>query len=236
MQLCDYNCTKAVIFSDSKSILDALASPLSPKENYLIHYIKKSWLNCIQKGFDLHVFWVPAHRGIPGNDMADKRASTHGFKPNFKIPYTDLFAEIKNSLDKSFATYLDDTSRIKGTIHASFYQNINSRYPWYHGKPLKRKEIVLINRIRSNHYNFNYSLHRKNMVPSAACPCDDPRQDINHIIFFCPHTIPKSRHLRSYLIESFPYHVIDIFSILKDPNPKLIRLLLSYFKSIDITV
>jgi len=47
--------------------------------------------------------------------MADtldtKRASTHRFKPNFKIPYTDLFAEIKDSLDKSFDTYLEDTSR-----------------------------------------------------------------------------------------------------------------------------
>jgi len=31
----DFNCVKAVIFSNSKSVLDALASPLSPK-NYLI--------------------------------------------------------------------------------------------------------------------------------------------------------------------------------------------------------
>jgi len=50
------NYTKAVIFSDSKSVLDALASPLSPNKNYLIHYIKKSWLNCIQKDIELHVF------------------------------------------------------------------------------------------------------------------------------------------------------------------------------------
>jgi len=38
----DYNCSKAVIFSDSKSVLNAspsLASPLSPNKNYLIHYI-----------------------------------------------------------------------------------------------------------------------------------------------------------------------------------------------------
>jgi len=41
------DCDKAVIFSDSKSVLDALASPLSLNNNYLIYLIKKNWLNCI---------------------------------------------------------------------------------------------------------------------------------------------------------------------------------------------
>jgi len=85
-----------------------------------------------------------------------KKASTHGFKLNFKISYSDLFSEIKESFNKSFTSYLNDTARIKRIIHASFYQNINSRFPWYYDKPLNRKETVLINRIRSNHYNLNY--------------------------------------------------------------------------------
>jgi len=41
----DLKCDKAVIFSDSKSVLDTLTSPLSHNKNYLIHYIKRSWLN-----------------------------------------------------------------------------------------------------------------------------------------------------------------------------------------------
>jgi len=126
--------------------------------------------------------------------------------------------------------------QIKGIMHASLYQNLNSSLSWYHNKSLNRSEIVLINRIRSNHYNLNYSLHCKTIVPSAACPRSDPRQDINHIIFYCPNTIPKSRYLRTYLRENFPHHIVDIFSILRDPNPKLIRLLLSYLRSNDILI
>jgi len=74
------------------------------------------------------------------------------------------------------------------------------------------------------------------MVPSATCQCGDPRQDINHIIFYCPNTIMKSKHLRTYLKENYPNHTIDIFPILKDPDPKLIRLLLSYLSSNDISI
>jgi len=70
----DFNCDKAIIFTDSKSVLDALVSPLSPNRNYLIHYIKYSWLNCIRKGTELYIFWIPAHKGIPDNEKADSLA------------------------------------------------------------------------------------------------------------------------------------------------------------------
>jgi len=229
----DIKCKKAVIFTDSKSVLDSLASPLSPNKNYIIHYIKKSWINCISKGTEFYLFWVLAHKGIYGNEKADslaKLASTLGFKSNFKVPFSDLYSEIKESLDKSFKSYL------KVNLHISFYQNVNSNHLWYHNKPFNRNEIVLINRIRSNHYNLNYSLHRKNIFPSAACSCGDPRQDINHIIFYCPNTIMKSRHLRVYLRENFPHYNINIFPALRDLNPKLIRLLLSYLRSNDILI
>jgi len=38
----DLNCDKAIIFTDSKSVLDALASLLPPNKNYLIPYIKNN--------------------------------------------------------------------------------------------------------------------------------------------------------------------------------------------------
>jgi len=121
---------------------------------------------------------VPSHKGIRGNEIADslaKKAVLHGYKPNFKIPFLNLYTEVKESLSNQFTAYLNEHAQTKGVLHASLYQNLNSKLPWYYDKPLNRKEIVFIDRIRSNHYNLNYSLHRKNMVPSAACQCGDPR-------------------------------------------------------------
>ncbi|KYQ50672.1 hypothetical protein ALC60_10235, partial [Trachymyrmex zeteki] len=50
--------------------------------------------------------------------------------------------------------------------------------PQFHNKSWNRDVIVAIN--RSNHYHFNHSLHRKNILASPACQCGDARQDINH--------------------------------------------------------
>jgi len=235
----DFNCSKSVIFSDSKSVLEALSSPMPPNKNYIIHIIKKRLVDAIKDNKIIHLFWIPAHSGIPGNESVDalaRRAALSGFKPRFKIPFTDLFLEFKESLRKQFSEYLEEAARDTGLLHASLYQlNITPR-PWYYNKPLCRNDIVLINRIRSNHYNLNYSLFRKNMTTSAACLCGDPKQDINHIIFYCPITTPKSHHLRSFLIKFFPLYPIDIFPILFNPSPKLIRLLSAFLKANDILI
>jgi len=171
-------------------------------------------------------------------DSIAKKTIMQGYKPNFKILFPDLQVEVKESLNKLFNLYLKEAAQLKGILHASLYQNLDpiSKRPWYYDKLLNRKEIVLINRTRSNHYNLNYSLHRKNMAPSAACQCGDLRQDINHIIFYCPITIMKSKRLRNHLREKYPNHAIDIFPILRDPDPKLIRLLLSYLLSNKILI
>jgi len=78
-----------------------------------------------------------------------KKAALHGVKPNFKIPYPDLFLEVRESLDRIFASYLNETARTKGILHASLYQNHISRSPWYYDKPLNRKEIVLVTELEA---------------------------------------------------------------------------------------
>ena len=98
------------------------------------------------------------------------------------------------------------------------------------------EEIILINRIRSSHYNLNASLFRKNMISLEACPCGDPRQDMNHVIFYCLITSPKSAKFTSFIDKTFPNTPRDIFPLLKKPSVKMCRFLLAFFKATNLRI
>lgn len=136
--------------------------------------------------------------------------------------------------NSKFHAYLEESAYTKGKDHASLYQKEFNKHPWFARKLLRREEIVIINRIRSNHYNLNYSLYRKNITDSPACMCGCNRQNVNYILFYCPLTIHNSENFRNY--TKFPMHEIDIFPILKDPGLKLYRLILAYFKSCNLSI
>ena len=146
------------------------------------------------------MLFLLASEGILGNEMVDevvKEACSSAPRRFFLIPYPDLQAEARSKSQLRFHNYLKSKARDIGAYYSTLYLS-ESVKPWYFKLPLNRSEIVLVNRLRSNHYNhynLNYSLYRKNTIDS----CGNPRQDVNHIIFNCPLTMDKSGPLSAYL-------------------------------------
>lgn len=187
---------------------------------------------------DIRVCWIPSHKGIYGNDMADRAAKSaivSRSAPLFKIPHSDFYAVAAENLSNKIEELCSPSSVTKGLVYFDkcYFKAVK---PWFHGLAINREAIVNMSRIRSNHYNLRASLFRKNMVPDPYCPCGEGIQDINHIVFYCPNTIHKSTYLRSFLKEKFPHSPINVFDIIKYPCGKLCRLVTSYLKSCDLTV
>ncbi|KAL6433720.1 hypothetical protein ACFW04_005764 [Cataglyphis niger] len=90
---------------------------------------------------------------------------------------------------------------------------------------LSREIIITLSRIRSNYYNLNYSLFRKNLI-DESCPCGHPSQDINHVVFCCPNMSNKSLQLRSAVISA-GHQPTDIFDVLKNPTNKICKLIIA---------
>ncbi|KYN50316.1 hypothetical protein ALC62_11508, partial [Cyphomyrmex costatus] len=149
--------------------------------------------------------------GILGNEVADRAAKEACMDGGYyRTPYSDLQIQAVAKARTCFQAYLEEKAILTGTHYHSLHSSTITTKPWYFKLTLNRDEIVLVNRLRSNHYNLNYSLHRKNMVLSPSCECGDPRQDINHIVFYCPLTRNKAGSLIRYINKNFPSHTSSI--------------------------
>ncbi|XP_018374268.1 PREDICTED: uncharacterized protein LOC108768366 [Trachymyrmex cornetzi] len=167
-------------------------------------------------------------------DAAAKQAAIEGYKPPFKIPYEDLLTESTEQAKRQSEESMKIISKSKGTLYYENFYNASSNKTWFHGANLSRNEIVMINRLRSNHINVNESLHRVNMVESPACPCGDPRQSINHLIFHCETFNSNSSPIRNYIAQKFPDPSPNLLPALRSPSPKLCRLLLAFMKANEL--
>ncbi|KYQ59915.1 hypothetical protein ALC60_01010 [Trachymyrmex zeteki] len=190
--------SRIVIVSDSKSVLDSLAGFRNRTNNYIISYIRVLIEEAKFRNTQVSFIWVPSHCGIQDNEIADqlaKKAIGEGAESNFMTPYSDLFSIPRMRLSKAFDSYIERTSRITGEYYFKNCYTHNNK-PWFHDLRFSRIMITTLNRLRSNHFNLNYSLFRKNLIDNPSCLCGAPSQDFAHVIFFCPLTEPYVASIR----------------------------------------
>ena len=108
----------AIIFSDSKSCLEALNS-LKTDHPVLVKIMTK--LRILEKtGCNIQFCWIPGHVGITGNETADQAAKM-GLQKNIQpcpIPHTDLRALVKEYIDQTWQAEWDELPANK--LHSIF--------------------------------------------------------------------------------------------------------------------
>lgn len=87
------NYKKCIIYTDSKSTLDAINS--FHQLNSLLSDIQRLHKHLTSSGVSILFCWVPSHVGIKGNELADKAAKEACIPLNHDVPYTDLKIAIK---------------------------------------------------------------------------------------------------------------------------------------------
>lgn len=235
----EHNLTKVTIFSDSRSVINIISSCTIDRDyNYLVLVLKNKLRSAYIQNIDISLLWIPAHVGILGNETADhlaKEAINKGSHVDYMIPHTDFFESVHETLNKCTKDTLLSLAKHVGS---SYFNNFPiTPHAWFSKLKLNRLEIVTTCRIRSNHYNLNYSFNRCNIVDSPSCQCGAPQQDINHVLWNCPLlTLGRSSLLES--IESLlkkppPY---DVFDLLKKPSTQIIAHIISYLRKHNIDV
>lgn len=140
------------IFTDSLSCCLALQNPFFNNQSnpFIKTIIEKIVEFQSLSSKTLRIYWIPSHRNITGNEMADQLAkdATLVQPTNISIPYTDFVALFKNQALKKTSDLITKESQEKGRKYFSIFYSSSSK-PWFHKSKLSRRSIVSINRARA---------------------------------------------------------------------------------------
>ena len=180
-----------VIFSDSRSVLQALES-FNPVHPLILEILE--WLFLIQRrGRNICFCWVPAHVGIQGNEKADKLAKEAAvFKTpaSCALPYGDFVPVIKSVVENVWQFYwdLEGPNKMREIAH--------SVRPWTYYPMTRRRETALC-RLRIGHTRLTHG-YLMSRDPPPFCPDCLVPNSVKHLLVECP-SLEEVR--RKFLID-----------------------------------
>ena len=223
---------KICIVSDSLSVIQAIQNI---KNNFKTHFIIGEIMNLIEKmaenGSEISFWWVPSHKGIKGNEIADKFAQQAINNPeavhDIALHFSEVPAARKAARLEKWQMQWNKSD--KGRYTFSIIPTIKTT-PWYKESSFDRKSIVFWNRIISNHTRAKDSLNRNNIINSPICSCGKNYQTVNHIIFECQETV-SSEMIKKLKSSSFhpPWDIRDVIASEIYKNDKPVMSLISKY-------
>ena len=151
---------------------------------------------------------------------------------SIEVPIKDLTSIFKEDAWRNTQSKIISESSHKGTFYFDHFYDGNKKYPWFREWNMERYYVTLINRLRSNHYNLNVSLARKNYVESERCECGYEIEDIDHIVWRCHRFDEQRTRLGEILWRKRLDKVESIYDILKREDWKKFRIIYDYIKKV----
>lgn len=169
----NYQGTQAIV-TDSLSTLEELCA-LSLRKSEIVRKIHQ----LIQK--NTIIIWVPSHMGVVGNDYADNCISEGDYKSTVK---TNLHIKLQ---------------QLWNTIMQNKYQMIHSSIEYENAWDLKRRDLMVLNRLRAGHSFLTHS-HLCSKEPIERCQHCGETITIEHL-FECEVNWNKSYKSNKELIS-----------------------------------
>lgn len=231
--------SKVYIFSDSMSVLQALSPAKSwANKSYLILEIKRRIYDLKERNRLVHLFWIPSHVGIRGNEMVDQAAklAVHdGVESNWKLLHSDFRSCWRKNAEKEFINYCRNIGEIRGLKYFDIFYK-ECKVPWFHGYELNRKTIVSICRLRAGHTSLRECLYKKKVVETPMCECEQSIQSADHIFWQCPLFDQEREILYRALRKLSNFRPFSVDSLLANLSIKVIDAISQYVCSISINI
>ena len=167
------------VFTDSQSLCEGLLGT-SPRLDTLRFRLRNI-------SFELTIQWIPGHKNIPGNNLADETAKLAAASPgpHKPIPYGSACSQIRMTT-KDPPVQHARTRAIYGEFSMRREAQIKSR-----------SDQTLLARLRSGHHiSLMAYRHRLDAAADPLCPlCNEEEHDVMHWVQKCPATERTRREL-----------------------------------------
>ena len=212
--IANHKSSKFIIYSDSKSVLQALQSQNSSTP-LITRLLDK--MNTLSKNNSIILTWILSHIGIQGNERADRAAkkALQTCISNTKIPYIDLKPLINKFIIKKWKKSWDDQTQNK------LHHIQDAIGEWSAGYRRNRKDEVIISRLHIGHTHITHS-HLLKGEDSPVCPTCKVPLTVKHILINCD---------RFRRIRPKHYQTNNLKNHFKNFKPEEI---LSFLKEIDL--
>ncbi|QRV96301.1 ribonuclease H-like protein [Ceratobasidium sp. AG-Ba] len=225
---------------DNQAVLHTMRSPVINAAPHLVLAISDLTRRLIRShpGLSVTTTWVPAHVGVPGNELADVAAkeAARGISSDAQ----DLPPYLRNEVTASPAAakqafkeaqrelwrqrWSGETSssnaRIR-TIDESTPSNAFHKL----AQSMPRRHASLLIQLRTGHIPLNAYLYRFGLRESANCPnCDQRAETVEHFLMRCP-AYERERQRRN---AAFPASTNSMATLLS--SKEAVRHLLAYIR------
>lgn len=214
--------SNSIVFTDSKAALQEILKPTS--RDFIHHKIISLFQEHANRGHVCKLVWVPGHRGILGNECADREAklalraeTVSNYPMNKNIIYNIVDQQSRQHVQRVW-----ERNRHHYALGAlSLRSDPLSDLP--NGRPMARALI----RLQLGHTRLTHQ-HLFARIISPECPNCHGSLTVRHILLECPNLNLHRRSISAYC--SSMGLIMDLSTILNNTNSYLTSLVLEYLQ------
>jgi len=197
----EISCAKASTAADNLACLHASTNRKPHPAHYLIDKLLRAIESLERRhpNIDFTLRWVPGHKGIEGNELADveaKKAARGDSSSVEDLPSWLRETELPASLSRVRQTRNEEITRLakaewKGSPRAERMNRIDPEMPSKKylklAEKLPRKQASILIQLRTEHAPLQRYLFRIQKADTPVCPsCGRTRETVYHFLMECP--------------------------------------------------
>ena len=230
-----------IILSDSKTALLLIKNSHPKTYKNIVYYIQLKILQINNSG-NIHLHWVKGHHGVAGNDIADKAANmahNNNRTEAFPLTHSENLSIIKAAAFVQWKQYWE--FNVQSTNTGTFLFNLRDgdiQKTKFIFNQLKRRDQVLLTRLRIGHAGVNSYLARFHIIAEQDCSnCGHSIGDFEHYFLYCP-TFDEERYQLESSINQLGLDAINLkilFGGTDTPyNTEITKLLMPFIRQTDM--